>query len=151
MEDFALWLFDIIIWSCMWYAVIKVVEVIFMARSVYAKAGEVEAELDQQRRGELQNFINEAQGTIQQRAGEMNKQVIADIRTQSEKVAKAKEAAAARDLRRLKAARDQLCHQPVGVAVGGDDHAELRGHGGRGFVRHGWPPAPAARRGAPRR
>jgi Skp family chaperone for outer membrane proteins len=44
----------------------------------------------QQRRGELQNFINEAQGTIQQRAGEMNKQVIADIRTQSEKVAKAK-------------------------------------------------------------
>jgi len=43
-----------------------------------------------QRRGELQNFINEAQGLIQQRAGEMNKQIFADIRAQSEKVAKAK-------------------------------------------------------------
>jgi outer membrane protein len=43
-----------------------------------------------QRRGELQTFISEAQATIQQRAGEMNKQIFADIRTQSEKVAKAK-------------------------------------------------------------
>ena len=44
----------------------------------------------QQRLSERQNFINEAQGAIQQRLGEMNKQIIADIRTASEKVAKAK-------------------------------------------------------------
>lgn len=56
----------------------------------------VEAELQQknaafqQRRAELQNFVNEARGAIQQRVGEMNKQILADARTQSEKVAKAK-------------------------------------------------------------
>ena len=44
----------------------------------------------QQRLSERQNFINEAQGAIQQRLGEMNKQVVADIRTASEKVAKSK-------------------------------------------------------------
>jgi len=44
----------------------------------------------QQRLSERQTFINEAQGAIQQRLGEMNKQVVADIRTASEKVAKAK-------------------------------------------------------------
>lgn len=44
----------------------------------------------QQRRAELQGFINDAQGAIQQRAGELNKQIFADIRTQSEKVSKAK-------------------------------------------------------------
>ena len=43
----------------------------------------------QQRLSERQNFINEAQGAIQQRLGEMNKQIIADIRTASEKIAKA--------------------------------------------------------------
>ena len=56
----------------------------------------VEAELQQknatfqQRRAELQNFVNEARGAIQQRVGEMNKQILADARSQSEKVAKAK-------------------------------------------------------------
>ncbi|MEO0040264.1 MAG: hypothetical protein RIS38_1212, partial [Verrucomicrobiota bacterium] len=56
----------------------------------------VDAELQQknavfvQRRGELQNFLNEARGAIQQRVGEMNKQILADARAQSEKVAKAK-------------------------------------------------------------
>lgn len=56
----------------------------------------VEAELQQkngvfqQRRAELQNFVNEARGAIQQRVGEMNKQILADARTQAEKVAKAK-------------------------------------------------------------
>ena len=44
----------------------------------------------QQRRGELQNFLNEARGAIQQRVGEMNKQILADARIQAEKVAKAK-------------------------------------------------------------
>jgi Skp family chaperone for outer membrane proteins len=44
----------------------------------------------QQRLAERQNFINEAQGAIQQRLGEMNKQVLADIRIASDKVAKAK-------------------------------------------------------------
>ncbi|NBV48430.1 MAG: OmpH family outer membrane protein, partial [Verrucomicrobia bacterium] len=44
----------------------------------------------QQRRAELQNFVNEARGAIQQRVGEMNKQILADARAQSEKVAKAK-------------------------------------------------------------
>jgi len=44
----------------------------------------------QQRRAELQNFVNEARNTIQQRVGELNKQIIADARAQSEKVAKAK-------------------------------------------------------------
>jgi len=44
----------------------------------------------QQRRGELQNFLNEARGAIQQRVGEMNKQILADARTHAEKVAKAK-------------------------------------------------------------
>ncbi len=44
----------------------------------------------QQRRGELQNFVNEARGAIQQRVGEMNKQILADARVQAEKVAKAK-------------------------------------------------------------
>lgn len=44
----------------------------------------------QQRRNDLQKFINEAQAAIQQRAAEMNKQILADARTQSEKVAKAK-------------------------------------------------------------
>ena len=44
----------------------------------------------QQRRAELQNFVNEARNTIQQRVGELNKQVIADARAQAEKVAKAK-------------------------------------------------------------
>ncbi len=44
----------------------------------------------QQRRAELQNFVNEARGAIQQRVGEMNKQILADARTQAEKVAKAK-------------------------------------------------------------
>ena len=39
---------------------------------------------------ELQNFVNEARGAIQQRVGEMNKQILADARTQAEKVAKAK-------------------------------------------------------------
>jgi Skp family chaperone for outer membrane proteins len=56
----------------------------------------VDAELQQknavfvQRRGELQNFLNEARGAIQQRVGEMNKQILADARAQAEKVAKAK-------------------------------------------------------------
>ena len=44
----------------------------------------------QQRRAELQNFANEARGAIQQRVGEMNKQIVADARVQAEKVAKAK-------------------------------------------------------------
>jgi len=44
----------------------------------------------QQRRNELQTFANEAQGAIQQRLGEMNKQVVADMRVASEKIAKAK-------------------------------------------------------------
>ena len=57
----------------------------------------VEAELQQkngvfqQRRAELQNFVNEARGAIQQRVGEMNKQIFADARVHSEKVAKTKE------------------------------------------------------------
>ena len=44
----------------------------------------------QQRRAELQNFANEARGAIQQRVGEMNKQIFADARVHAEKVAKAK-------------------------------------------------------------
>jgi Skp family chaperone for outer membrane proteins len=44
----------------------------------------------QQRRAELQNFVNEARGAIQQRVGELNKQILADARGQAEKVAKAK-------------------------------------------------------------
>lgn len=44
----------------------------------------------QQRRAELQNFVNEARNAIQQRVGEMNKQIVADARVQAEKVAKAK-------------------------------------------------------------
>ena len=44
----------------------------------------------QQRRAELQTFVNEARNAIQQRVGEMNKQIIADARVQAEKVAKAK-------------------------------------------------------------
>ena len=44
----------------------------------------------QQRRAELQNFVNEARGAIQQRVGEMNKQILADARAQAEKVGKAK-------------------------------------------------------------
>ena len=44
----------------------------------------------QQRNAELQNFVNEARGAIQQRFGEMNKQIVADVRAQAEKVAKAK-------------------------------------------------------------
>ncbi len=44
----------------------------------------------QQRRAELQNFVTEARNTIQQRVGELNKQIIADARAQAEKVAKAK-------------------------------------------------------------
>jgi len=44
----------------------------------------------QQRRAELQNFVNEARGAIQQRVGEMNKQIFADARVHSEKVAKTK-------------------------------------------------------------
>ncbi len=56
----------------------------------------VDAELQQknvtfqQRRAELQNFVNEARGAIQQRVGEMNKQILSDARVQAEKVAKAK-------------------------------------------------------------
>ena len=56
----------------------------------------VEAELQQkngvfqQRSRELQNFVNEARGAIQQRFNEMNKQVRDDVRVQAEKVAKAK-------------------------------------------------------------
>ena len=44
----------------------------------------------QQRRAELQNFVNEARGAIQQRVGELNKQILADARAQAEKVAKTK-------------------------------------------------------------
>ena len=44
----------------------------------------------QQRRAELQNFVNEARGAIQQRVGELNKQILSDARAQAEKVAKAK-------------------------------------------------------------
>ena len=44
----------------------------------------------QQRRADVQNFVNEARNTIQQRVGELNKQIIADARAQAEKVAKAK-------------------------------------------------------------
>jgi len=44
----------------------------------------------QQRRAELQNFVTEARNTIQQRVGELNKQIITDARAQAEKVAKAK-------------------------------------------------------------
>jgi len=44
----------------------------------------------QQRRAELQTFVNEARNAIQQRVGEMNKQIVADARVQAEKVAKAK-------------------------------------------------------------
>jgi len=56
----------------------------------------VEAEVQQkagifqQRSRELQNFVNEARGAIQQRVGELNKQVRDDVRVQSEKIAKAK-------------------------------------------------------------
>ena len=44
----------------------------------------------QQSRAALQNFVNEARNAIQQRVGEMNKQIVADARVQAEKVAKAK-------------------------------------------------------------
>jgi outer membrane protein len=44
----------------------------------------------QQRRAELQNFANEANRAIQQRVGEMNKQIFADVRDQAQKIAKAK-------------------------------------------------------------
>lgn len=44
----------------------------------------------QQRRADLQNFVAEARNAIQQRVGEMNKQILADARVQAEKVAKAK-------------------------------------------------------------
>lgn len=46
--------------------------------------------LFQQRRSELQGFVNEARNAIQQRVAEMNKQIVADARIQAEKVAKAK-------------------------------------------------------------
>ena len=52
----------------------------------------------QQRRAELQTFVNEARNAIQQRVGEMNKQIVADARVQAEKVAKAKGRAAERGL-----------------------------------------------------
>lgn len=44
----------------------------------------------QQRRAELQNFANEANRAIQQRVGEMNKQIFTDVREQAQKIAKAK-------------------------------------------------------------
>jgi Skp family chaperone for outer membrane proteins len=44
----------------------------------------------QERYNEFQQFVNSANATIQQRIGEMNKQIGADIRTQAEKIAKAK-------------------------------------------------------------
>jgi Skp family chaperone for outer membrane proteins len=44
----------------------------------------------QQRNAELQNFANEANRAIQQRVGEMNKQISADVREQAQKIAKAK-------------------------------------------------------------
>ena len=44
----------------------------------------------QERYSEFQQFVSSANATIQQRIAEMNKQIGADIRTQSEKIAKAK-------------------------------------------------------------
>jgi outer membrane protein len=46
--------------------------------------------LFQQRNAELQNFANEANRAIQQRVGEMNKQIFTDVREQAQKIAKAK-------------------------------------------------------------
>ncbi len=44
----------------------------------------------QQRQNEYVQFVQSAQGTIQQRLQEMERQVIADVRTQAEKLAKEK-------------------------------------------------------------
>jgi Skp family chaperone for outer membrane proteins len=44
----------------------------------------------QQRYNELQQFIQQAQGSIQARAGELEKAIVADVKTASEKVAKEK-------------------------------------------------------------
>ncbi len=44
----------------------------------------------QQRQNEYVQFVQSVQGTIQQRVQEMERQVVADIRTQSEKIAKDK-------------------------------------------------------------
>jgi Skp family chaperone for outer membrane proteins len=46
--------------------------------------------LFQQRNAELQSFASEANRAIQQRVGEMNKQIFADVRDQAQKVAKVK-------------------------------------------------------------
>ena len=46
--------------------------------------------LFQQRNAELQNFANEANRAIQQRVGEMHKQIFTDVREQAQKIAKAK-------------------------------------------------------------
>ncbi len=47
-------------------------------------------EVYQQRRGELEKFIQEANGTIQQRQAEMTKTIGAEVRTEVEKISKAK-------------------------------------------------------------
>lgn len=47
-------------------------------------------EVYQQRRGELEKFIQEANGTIQQRQAEMTKTVGAEVRAEVEKISKAK-------------------------------------------------------------
>ena len=46
--------------------------------------------LFQQRNAELQSFASEANRAIQQRVGEMNKQIFTDVRDQAQKVAKVK-------------------------------------------------------------
>jgi Skp family chaperone for outer membrane proteins len=46
--------------------------------------------LFQQRNAELQSFASEANRAIQQRVGEMNKQIFTDVRDQAQKVAKIK-------------------------------------------------------------
>lgn len=47
-------------------------------------------EVYQQRRGELEKFIQEANATIQQRQAEMTKTIGAEVRTEVEKISKAK-------------------------------------------------------------
>jgi Skp family chaperone for outer membrane proteins len=47
-------------------------------------------EVYQQRRGELEKFIQEANGTIQQRQAEMTKTIGAEVRAEVEKISKAK-------------------------------------------------------------
>jgi Skp family chaperone for outer membrane proteins len=97
-----------------------------------AAVGEAQAKQQnlQQRFSEYQQFVQQAQGSIQARAGELEKAVLADVKTAAEKVAKIEAKATAKVAQiaaRLQAVLNDIAAIPTEVEVStADDLARKR-------------------------